>query len=176
MMFNEYIIDLGYGVEYSQNSIDGPRIRSSVGTQAWAAKVEVCTTTQYYCIRSPKGLLSFSTPRKCQAFKVGDEWTVAGVKTSVLAHHVAAWAKTRKAGEPPPPGAGPMNVYVLGDASRPDSVVLYSPEYGVTDIVARPGAVDLARSGQFDPYLPANRGATSPLKPLISPDSVAACG
>jgi hypothetical protein len=174
IVFGDYTVDLGYGVEYGQNALDGPRVKSTPVTRSWAPKVEVCSDAKYFCLKST-GSVSFAVPRKCQDLKVGDSWTVAGVRTVVLASHDLPGLKGWK-GDQPLPAGRPPRYYLLGDPSRPSVVLFYAQRDGVTDLVIGGAATDAARAGTLNPYAPANNTRGSPLRPLVTPDTVAACG
>lgn len=177
IIYGDYTVDLGYGLEFGGPSLATlPRPPASL--RGHAPAVEVCNTDGFFCLRS-KGDVSFVVPRACVDPQVGTVWSVGDVKTVVLAHHVASWFKTWNQDQPPPEGAGPADVYLLGDPDRPQSVYAYSPWSGVTDLMVRNGgpgdrAVDLARAGKIDPFAVAKPGGPS-RKSLLTPDTVAAC-
>jgi hypothetical protein len=174
MVFGDYTVDLGYGIEYAKGQISGERFRSNDRTRAWAAKIETCSDDRYYCLRS-KGRFSLVAPRRCLEPKVGDTWTVAGLTTQVLATYEAPWLKNFK-DQPAPESGGPLRYYALGDPGRPDVVFFYAPRDGVTQVVigsrrAGSTAIKDLRDGLLDPYA----HASGPFLPLVTPDTVAAC-
>lgn len=177
ILYGDYTVDLGYGLEFGGVSLAAPP-RPPVSLRGNAPAVEICNTDAFFCLRS-KGEVSFVAPRACGAPAVGTVWSVGDVKTVVLAHYVAPWFKTWSQDQPPPEGAGPPDVYLLGDPARPQSIYFYSPRHGVTDVMFRDGgpgerAVELARAGKIDPFAAAKPGG--PIrKSLLTPDTVAAC-
>lgn len=177
IVYGDYTVDLGYGLEFGGPSLATPP-RPPASLRGNAPAVELCNTDGFFCLRS-KGEVSFVVPRGCGAPQVGTVWSVGDVKTVVLAHHVAPWFKTWNQDQPPPEGAGPADLYLLGDPARPQSIYVYSPQHGVTDFMFRNGgpgdtAVDLARAGKIDPFAAARPGGPS-RKSLLTPDTVAAC-
>ena len=172
-VFGGHVVDLGWGVEFEDLSIDGSHETSAAASRWSRQHVAVCSNADYICIRSigPGGLVSLAAPRACpDDIKEGATWRVGDVKTVVLKRWQADWSQ---AGAVPPPDSGPALVFLLGDPARPDVIYRYLIGSGVTDLI-------LARQSDSDVVAAAKAGELGDAKRfrvarLSTPDTFAAC-
>lgn len=112
------------------------------------AQLKDCSDTTYFCVDGR--ITNFVVPRTCQVIKVGDSWSLNGIRTTVIAdamappsHGSIAYGVSRKA------------FYLQSDRDV-HTLYLYKPDEGIKsiyyDIRGRTDFALLARQGKLNRF------------------------